>query len=149
MLNELGAELHQEAKEKGFWEGDSNPAEKLMLIVSELSEALEEMRAGHLPSEARTVWHSTPHSRDLSDITVNHEGSFLWYGTGAQRKVEDSDFIAAGWLPKPEGVPSEMADVIIRTLETASAWGIDIDAAVAEKRAYNKQRGHMNGGKRF
>lgn len=48
---------------------------------------------------------------------------------------------------KPEGIPSELADVIIRALDTAYRWGIDIDDAVAEKLAYNATRGHRHGGK--
>lgn len=48
---------------------------------------------------------------------------------------------------KPEGIPSELADVIIRALDTAYRWGIDIDDAVAEKLAYNATRGRFHGGK--
>jgi len=48
---------------------------------------------------------------------------------------------------KPEGIPSELADVIIRVLDTMTYYGIDIDAIVREKMNYNKTRPHMNGGK--
>ena len=48
---------------------------------------------------------------------------------------------------KPEGYPSELADVIIRALDLAAMLNIDIDAAVAEKLAYNAGRGHKHGGK--
>lgn len=39
--------VHQTAVSKGWWENPNIP-EKLMLIVSEVSEALEEYRAGRL-----------------------------------------------------------------------------------------------------
>ena len=48
---------------------------------------------------------------------------------------------------KPEGVPSELADIIIRVLDTCGHYGIDIDAIVRMKLAYNATRGHRHGGK--
>ena len=44
-IKELSREINQWATEKGFWE-KPNPAEKLMLIVSELGEAVEAHRSG-------------------------------------------------------------------------------------------------------
>lgn len=49
---------------------------------------------------------------------------------------------------KPEGLPAELADVIIRTCDTAQALGIDLEAAIQEKHAYNKTRTFRHGGKR-
>lgn len=46
---------------------------------------------------------------------------------------------------KPEGVPTEMADIIIRVLDACYVWGIDIDATVKEKMAYNDTRPYMHG----
>jgi NTP pyrophosphatase (non-canonical NTP hydrolase) len=48
---------------------------------------------------------------------------------------------------KPEGVPSELADVMIRVLDMCAAYMIDIDAAMSEKMAYNKTRPLRHGGK--
>lgn len=41
----------------------------------------------------------------------------------------------------------ELADIIIRVLDTACARGISIGRAVVEKHEYNKTRPHMHGGK--
>jgi len=41
-------ECHSVAKEKGFWDKERNVGEMLMLIVSELGEAIEAHRHGHL-----------------------------------------------------------------------------------------------------
>ena len=46
---------------------------------------------------------------------------------------------------KPEGYPTELADIIIRTLDLAYMLSIDIDAAVQEKLAFNTTRGHKHG----
>lgn len=48
---------------------------------------------------------------------------------------------------KPTGLPSELADVIIRVLDLCGALGIDIDEAVRLKHAYNETRSHRHGGK--
>ncbi len=43
-LNELSQLCHKIAVEKGFWEGERNRGEALMLIVTELAEAMEAYR---------------------------------------------------------------------------------------------------------
>lgn len=51
-------------------------------------------------------------------------------------------------LVKPDGIPIELADILIRTLDTMAHHGIDIDQMVALKMDYNKKRSYRNGGKR-
>ncbi len=50
---------------------------------------------------------------------------------------------------KPEGLPSELADIVIRVADYAGACGIDLDAAVVSKLAYNARRIHRHGGRRL
>jgi len=52
-------------------------------------------------------------------------------------------------LPKPEGVGSELADVLIRLLDSADLFGIDLADEYARKLAYNRTRTHRHGGKRI
>ena len=49
---------------------------------------------------------------------------------------------------KPEGVPIELADAIIRILDYCGYAGIDIVAALERKHEYNKTRPYRHGGKR-
>ena len=50
---------------------------------------------------------------------------------------------------KPEGVPIELADVIIRVCEACELYGIDLDEAVKTKLEFNKNRPYRHGGKRM
>ena len=48
---------------------------------------------------------------------------------------------------KPEGVPSELADVIIRILDMCEKYGIDMEAMLLEKHEFNKSRPYKHGKK--
>jgi NTP pyrophosphatase (non-canonical NTP hydrolase) len=59
-------------------------------------------------------------------------------------------------LPSRRGEEVELGDLIIRALDYAGAYGLDLDGAIAEKRAFNRtRRDHTHearmaaGGKRF
>lgn len=41
---------------------------------------------------------------------------------------------------KPEGVPSELADAVIRCFDMADYYGIDLEKAIIEKAESNKSR---------
>lgn len=46
---------------------------------------------------------------------------------------------------KPEGVPSELADVVIRVADLCGVHGIDLQSAVETKLAYNRTRPFRHG----
>jgi NTP pyrophosphatase (non-canonical NTP hydrolase) len=48
---------------------------------------------------------------------------------------------------KPEGVPSEFADILIRLLHYAHVHGIDLEAEYERKMAYNRTRVWKHGGR--
>lgn len=57
-----------------------------------------------------------------------------------------------GWTRddgKGEGVPAELADVLIRVADVAGLYGIDLEDAVRRKLDFNKTRPHRHGGKRL
>ncbi len=47
----------------------------------------------------------------------------------------------------PEGIPIELADVIIRIFDLCGHYGIDLSAAIREKMVYNESRPYKHGGK--
>lgn len=116
------------------------PPEFVALVHSELSEALEEHRDHRRPDE---VWYSR-HSSAVENAMR------------AELGLADGDPLPKGCNPrvpcakgdpgaKPEGIPSEIADVVIRCAHFCGANGIDLDAAIEEKAAYNATRGFKHG----
>ena len=124
-LNELARQINQNARDHGFWEADRNFGEMIALAHSELSEALEEHRAGR-PAE----YHS--HSK-CPAVHPLKGGNFA----PVEIKIIRSC--------KPEGVAVELADCIIRCLDTMHSLGVDIDGVVARKMTYNASRPHKHG----
>ena len=54
------------------------------------------------------------------------------------------------WLDvdgKPDGVPIEIADCVIRVADLCGYYKIDLDAALKEKMEYNKMRSYRHGNK--
>lgn len=118
-LSKFQREVHENAKEKGFWDPDpraihlakgsaapfdgylvkkemlTNSGEKIALMHSELSEGLEGERNGNGPSDK---------------------------------------------IPKFNQLEEELSDVIIRILDYAEHKGLNIEGAIVEKHEYNKKR---------
>jgi NTP pyrophosphatase (non-canonical NTP hydrolase) len=138
-LNELRDAAYQNAREHGWWEGtevgvdgDASTvtvhrtfAEVIALIHSEASEALEEWRSGYEPNETYFPDAGSHGPKVQSSLEAE-----VWAGQ-------------YGW--KPEGVPAEFADIIIRVLDACGAYGIDIEQAVRIKMLYNKGRPFKHG----
>lgn len=50
---------------------------------------------------------------------------------------------------KPEGIPVEMADAVIRILDWAESEGVNLQQVILNKMAYNETRPYMHGGKKL
>jgi NTP pyrophosphatase (non-canonical NTP hydrolase) len=64
--------------------------------------------------------------------------------------VRDGDYgarVSVEKPGKPEGLPSELADIVIRVGQLAHAMGIDLDEAVEIKMAHNAICVHRHGGR--
>jgi len=106
----------------------------MMLVVGEVGEAHEELRKGHPVNETYYNPPQVPYS--------------LVEEVGYTKALELITADNAGKLQKPEGVPSEIADIVIRCLDLAARFEFDLGAAVEEKILYNETRARMHG-KRF
>lgn len=118
-LNELSKEIHRNAKSKGFYDQTFNIGEKLMLVVSEISEALEADRYD---------------KRCRSSIAVKESDTWEEFEAAFEALVKDT-------------VEDELADAIIRILDLAGYLEIDIDWHVRNKMKYNSRWQHLHGKK--
>lgn len=50
---------------------------------------------------------------------------------------------------KPEGIPVELADCVIRIFDFCGKYDIDLEDAINTKMQYNKSRPHRHGGKKL
>ena len=132
MLNKLRDEIHQNAVEHGWWDEPRTFGEIIALCHSELSEALEEYRRG---SEPRAIYFRCAYKSEYGcPFTVCSPEKCSHYSAA---------------FSKPEGVPIELADCVIRILDYCGREGIDIEEAVRLKMEYNRTRSYRHGGKRL
>lgn len=111
-LNKCADEAHTTAKSKGFWNIEKsidNQKTLLMLVVSELCEALEQDRKKK-PKKARlTAFNSILENHKPSD-----EDFDAYYSFNFELFVKDT-------------IEDELADVVIRLLDFARGYDITID----------------------
>jgi NTP pyrophosphatase (non-canonical NTP hydrolase) len=119
-LREWAQTIHQYAVDKGWWDKPEsrNFGDLTALLHTEVSEAYEEYRNGRTPTER----YYAPQERDVTDDSGNVRS-------------------------KPEGIPSELADIMIRIFDMCGYYQIDIRDVLVEKHLYNLARPYRHGGK--
>lgn len=122
MLNELSNKAHAAAVEKGFYERERDLPELAMLIITELSEAVEAERKGATIEAYRQKW-ACEYNVDDWDANI-----FAKYDIDMRGTIEE-----------------EIADAIIRILDLCGYYGINIDAWVETKMKYNSMRPKKHG----
>lgn len=117
-LNEWSKEAYRLASEKGFHDEDAHTSLREQIAVY----------TANLHGEASEMWEAYRAGKLHSPCDK------------AERMVD------AG-LPPLTCIEEELADILIRVLDTAGALGVDIQRAVETKHAYNKTRPRKHGGK--
>lgn len=124
MINELQKRIHQNAKEKGWYEDEKNTGEILALIHSEVSEALDADRNGrHIKDETALAW----------ALATTDESHF--YEEHFPKTIKDT-------------FEDELADIMIRVMDLAEYKGINLEMHIEAKMRYNSLRPYKHGGKK-
>ncbi len=161
-MNNIQAEMHQIAKDSGFWDDDARktPLEEVCLWMTECAEAAEETRKDlplnqtyfMIKANVATLVDSADlngYPDDLADALrkliemVKHEGS----DTGTVDWLTDAEWavlVRAGFA-KPEGFGIEAADAVIRIMDTLEEKGISLAAMIELKASYNRTRPRLHG----
>jgi hypothetical protein len=123
-INEIMTDIHRNAVAKGFWEND-NIGEKLMLVVSELSESLEAHRSNkHADLDE--------YYRRASEIINSYKDP--------NNDLTEEDFIMLFKHRIKDTFEDEIADTVIRLFDLCKRLDIDIETHIKLKHAYNKTR---------
>lgn len=121
-LNARAKLIYEANKAKGFWDKERNVGEMLMLVTSELSEALEASRDGKFFTGGHRLKEVVSRSTDEAFTTIFKD------------EVKDT-------------YEDEIADAIIRLLDMAGGQGIDIDFHIDQKLRFNATRARLHGKK--
>lgn len=129
-IREMTTEVCEMERANGWREQPRTFGEGIALLHSEVSEAFEAWRDHGFSDVTRP---------EITHCTDPQCGDSTWdHACG--------DGVKPG---KPEGVGSELADILIRLLGEADRAGVDLDAEYERKMAYNRTRGYHHGGKRI
>jgi len=120
-LTELSKQIHAGNVQRGFYEHPATFPDRCMLIVSEISEAVEAHRMKHI----------TPPG-NVDQACRMAEMEMVTFREFFRSNVKDT-------------VEDELADAIIRLLDLSAYMQIDIDAHIRAKLAYNATRGIRHG----
>jgi hypothetical protein len=118
------------AERKGWNDKVQSFGDICALFHTEVSEAYEDFR----------------NNRGLTEIYFELNGVQIDDCEVARQALVDKTDSSVG-LVKPCGIPIELADLIIRVLHFCAAEGIDLQAMIEMKMAYNEKRPYRHGGK--
>lgn len=121
-LNQASGLIYQNNKVKGFWDKERNIGELLMLVTSELGEAMEAHRKSKFAN-----WD-------------NYHKSCLQLGNSP----DTFDAVLFGEHIK-DTFEDEIADAVIRLLDLSAGLGIDLEKHISSKVQYNETRPTLHG----
>lgn len=136
------------------WEGDCKRAASLLLEGGAELDLIPNdrfMGKGILRVKSITDWAEESH-KIATDHGFNDDSfpqAIAFIHSEASEALEahrEHEFeFSMGSGGKPEGVGSELADIVIRVFDTALKFGINIEAEISDKQEYNKTRPYKHG----
>lgn len=113
-------EVYRLNHSKGWYEDPRSVGDLCALLHSEVSEVLDAYRKRGFESKGSTI-----------------------------TRFPEGGSVEPGLWEKPDDVGSEMADILIRLLDMAKRWEIDLVAEYERKMRYNWTRPYQHGDKYF
>lgn len=124
-VKEISKEIFEVNKANGFWDKPRNFGELLMLVTSELGEALEAHRKDNVKADPTYI------NKMLSE-DCDWQNSAFSFKSAYEKCIKGS-------------VDEEIADAVIRLLDMCEGLGIDLEWHIRQKLEYNKTRGFKHG----
>ena len=131
-INESAQIVHRDMKAKGFWDNERNVGELLMLVTSELGEAMEAHRNGRFADVERFD------AKLRTSRIINRDPSYVGDIT-PERAYE------VAYCSCMKGFEEEIADAVLRLLDLSAGLGIDLEKHINAKARYNKGREVLHG----
>tara|TARA_R110000782_G_scaffold151803_1_gene244484 strand:+ start:553 stop:981 length:429 start_codon:yes stop_codon:yes gene_type:complete len=141
MINNLAKEVHENARNKGFYDAEKNIGEMLCLIHSEVSEALEADRKDRFAKTNIETYSKVCKKSPTSILCglAEKEYGFSFY--------EDLFFKSVFVGTVKDTFEDELADIVIRVMDLAAFKNIDLEAHIKAKMRFNSLREHKHGKK--
>ncbi len=125
-LRKLQKAVHELAQEKGWYDG-----------APDIATAEQQAWVNWLGARLALV-----HSEVSEALECVRRGQMA-------RTYKHSPVDGLGDANKPEGLPTELADVVIRVLDLCESLGIDLELEIVCKHAFNRTRESRHGGKKL
>ena len=157
---ELQRESYETARDKGWHEEDDQPPSEAMrkiaaegLYMAHRSMLIELFRVGRFGGMPGVDFQAEADA-DMLLLDDKQVRVVAWLALVNTEVAEAmGDVVGGRWQTtknengEPEGLGSELADIIIRVCDDAGAMGIDLAAELRAKLDYNRTRSHKHGGK--
>ncbi len=146
-LDRLSAGFHENARAKGFVELHDRLAQLAAYVREQDPELADYMLRCEAGNELMLM--VTELGEAHEEIRTSPFGMSETYYVDENGEKTQERFAPDGTMRKPEGLPSELADVQIRLGDTVGRRKISLGAIVQEKAEYNASRSLRHDGKRF